>query len=293
MGSILVTGSNGFIARYVLESLSTEHHVYGCSIENKAINTCEHYIRWDLSRDEEPKDLQGEEFDCIVHMAASLDLTGLSSQLISVNCFGTFNVLKLAINHRVNRIVYFSSMPVVGNQHTIPITESVVLNPPTLYHATKASGELIITQAKHYGIETVTLRVPSPVAPGMRENTILPVFIKRALNDETISIYGKGTRKQNYIDARDIAEAVKRIVTVPAIDGVYNIGSKNVLTNIELAQKCIDTINSRSTIVFSDETDSEESLDWTTDDSKLRGIIGDYQRYSIEKTIIDIADSMK
>lgn len=293
MMNILITGSNGFIAKYVLEYLSKDYRVYGCGIKEEPNNQCDRYIKWDLSRDEEPKELQKIELDYIIHMAASLDMTGLSEQLINVNCFGSFNVLRIAVKHKVKRIIYFSSLPVVGNEHTVPIKEAAVFNPPTLYHATKAAGELIISQAQKYGISVVSLRVPSPIGPYMRTNTIVPVFIQRAMNGEQIIIQGKGTREQNYVDVRDISEAVKRIIAVSEMDGVYNLGSKNVISNFKLAQKCIEVLKSNSTISYSDKEDPNDSIKWVTDDFKLRTKIGDYQRYSMEDSIKDIADSMR
>lgn len=292
MSNILVTGSNGFLAKHVIKGLSEEHRIYGCGIEDEPYNKSDNYIKWDLSRDEEPDKLQSIELDYVIHVAASLE-TKLSDHLFNVNCFGTFNILKLAVRHKVKSVIYFSSLPVVGNRHSVPIVETAEFDPPTLYLATKAAGELIISQVRYYGINAVLLRIPSPIGPGMRTNTIVPVFIHKAMNGEQILLQGKGTRKQNYLDVRDITEAVRRILLNPEVDGVFNLGSRNVISNCELAKKCIEVLRSNSTIAFSDLEDPNDLIDWTTNDFKLRKQIGDYQRYSMEDSIINIADSMR
>jgi nucleoside-diphosphate-sugar epimerase len=181
----------------------------------------------------------------------------------------------------------------VGNDHIVHIKESSRLEHPSLYHATKAAGEMIMNQANQFGIRVVSLRLPSPVGPKMPQNTILPVFINKALKNENITIYGKGTRKQNYIDVRDIAEAVKRIISAPNVNGIFNIGAKNIISNLDLAKLCVELLDSKSKIIFAENEDPNDNIDWTTDDSKLRNVIGEYQSTSIEKTIIDIANELR
>ena len=293
MSEILLTGSNGYISRFVLDSIIDKHYVYGCDIGEIDNSQCNRYFVWDLSKSSEPEEMCRLNIDCIIHVAASLDMNNLSEHLIPVNCFGTFNILKLAVCHNVKSIIYFSSLPVVGNEHQIPITESEYFCPPSLYHASKAAGELIIGQARTYGIKVVIIRIPSPIGPGMRPNTILPVFINKALKDERIIIQGKGSRKQNYLDVRDLGEAICRIISCTEMDGIYNIGSKNIISNYDLAKECINVLKSNSVIEYSGKEDPYDSVDWTTSDKKLRDVIGEYQKYDLKKSIRDLADKMK
>ncbi len=293
MGDILVTGSNGFIGKNILEVLTKEHHIIGIGRREESRNICDQYIRWDLGHEAVPDMIKSEKIDYIIHAAARLDKDDMSDGLVYTNCVGTFNIVKFAKEFKVKGIIYLSSLPVIGYSHSVPINEMAKIQPPTMYHATKASGELIVNQATHFGVKVAILRIPSPVGPGMPVNTIVPVFVQRALRGENIVLQGEGKRKQNYLDVRDIGSAVKRIIEIGGIDGIFNIGAKNILSNKELADLCVDCLNSKSRITLSGTEDPFEEVDWTTDDSKLRNLIGDYQKYTMASSIIDIASKLE
>lgn len=289
MNRILVTGSNGYVGRNIVDILAQKNFIIGTGRQKDAQGNCEKYIKWDLNYDEIPESLRSEKIDCIVHAAASLDKNELSEELIYTNCLGTFKIVKLAKECGVKFLIYISGLPVVGNFHDVPIVENVPVVPTSMYHATKAAGELIISQAMNFGIKVTSLRVPSPIGPGMPKNTIVPVFIQRALRGEIIVLQGRGTRKQNYIDVRDLGEAIDRIVEEEGINGIFNVGAMNIISNKELASLCIDCLKSNSSVAFSGKVDCLDDIDWTTDDSKLRTAIGEYQTYTMTQSIRDIA----
>lgn len=289
MKKILVTGSNGFIGRSIVETLNRYYSIVGVGRQAESISICEEYIKWDLGREGIPDTISSKNFDYIIHAAACKDKNDLSEELIYTNCVGSFNVVKAAKLCGAKGLIYISSLPIIGSTHGVPIDEKAYILPETMYHATKAAGELITSQARNAGIRVTSLRVPSPIGPGMPLHTIVPVFIQRAKSGVDIIIQGKGTRKQNYIDVRDLGEAIKKILGQDGVDGVFSVGSKNILSNIELAQLCIDALKSASKFRFSGKEDSSDEIDWTTDDSALRLIIGDYQNHSMVNSVIDIA----
>lgn len=293
MEKVLVTGSNGFVGSWIVKELSKDHIVFGCGTSPLPTHVCENYFKWDISCDEEPKELCNKNLNTIIHTAASKDYNNLSKDLVQTNCFGTYQILKTAVEHKCKCIIYMSGLPIIGTPKTVPINEQEIFEPQSLYHATKAAGEFIIEQASHYGIRVISLRIPSPIGPGMDLNTIVPVFIKRAIDNEDLIIQGKGTRKQNYLDVRDLAKAIGLLINNEKAKGVYNIGASNIISNIELANRCVRILESNSQIAFSGRPDLNDNVDWTTDDSKLRALIGNYQFYDLEKSIRDIARWMK
>lgn len=291
MNKVLVTGSNGFVGSTIAARLKKSFVVYGSGRQMSSAGECNHYFRWDLGCEPEPKELQDAQIDYVVHAAASLEMDDQSDSLLYTNCIGTHQIFKMAVNHRIKGIVFISSLPIIGNIHPIPITEEARICPLTMYHATKAAGEMIISQAARYGIRAISLRIPSPIGPGMRRNTIVPVFIQKALSGESIVIQGKGTRKQNYLDVRDLAEVVLRVIKTDDADGVFNVGG-DVISNLELARKCVSLLKSGSRIEFSGKTDENDGIDWTTDNTKLLRRIGDYRSHTIDMSILDIAHEM-
>ena len=203
---ILITGAKGFIGRSIINKLKGSFDIVGCGRSHYHSNDYR-YIIWNIGIDDEPSEII-DHVDCIVHCAACLDKDNLSKEVVQTNCIGAFNVLKYAIKYKIKKIIYMSGLPIVESAHSNLITEDSIYNPLSLYHATKASAEMILRQSMHYGIQFISLRVPSPIGPDMPRKTIVPIFIQRALNNEDIQIMGMGSRKQNYLDVRDVAEAV-------------------------------------------------------------------------------------
>ena len=76
-----------------------------------------------------------------------------------------------------------------------------------------------------------------------------------------LQVLGQGTRRQNYVDVRDVAIAVETCLTRHA-SGVYNIAAAESISNYELARTCIDELGSSSSIAFAGKPDPEEGTIW-------------------------------
>lgn len=289
--NILITGSNGFVGKNLVERLRKNHYVIGTGTRSSSAVQVDRYIKWDLAYEEIPNELQKMKIDVIIHAAASIDMNDDSRELILSNCVGTHKIfiLNQILNTKLSILV--SSVPVVGIPQKERISEDLQVNPFSMYHVTKVTQELMLKQLEKYGIRNVNLRIPSPIGPGMQEKTILPVFIRQAMRNQDIVLSGKGTRKQNYLDVRDLARAVELLIDSPA-SGTYNIGAEYPISNVELAELCISQLNSKSQICFSGKEDLADEQVWDISTDKLNTIIDFKQEYSIEDSIRDIYANM-
>ena len=107
-----------------------------------------------------------------------------------------------------------------------------------------------------------------------------------AISDKEIQISGKGTRSQNYIDVRDVALIVAKIISNSYKSGTYNICAPSAISNFELAQKIVSTINSKSTISFAGKDDFDDHC-WNYSIEKARKELEFIPIFTIEKTISD------
>lgn len=288
---ILVTGSNGFIGRYICQRLQLEHEVIGLGTKPKGYLSNIEYIQADIEKPEFVTKIKERLKECyvIIHAAACIDMNPFNDQMIDINCKGTNHVMQLAKETGCRQLIHISSLPVIGFPSGLPITEEHLPKPNSLYHISKLTAEHIINQGFNYGIKSVNLRITSPIGAGMNEKTLLPILLKRSLQNQPITIYGRGLRKQNYIDVRDIAEAVARCVD-HKVDGIYNIAAETVISNIDLARLCIELTNSDSQIFFEGREDPEEEYCWKTSIVKAKESIGFQQQYTLQTTIMDILD---
>lgn len=290
---VLLTGINGFIGRNIASAIAKEHYVIGTDIGDKSCVDANEYFSWNIGNENIPNDKIPNDLDAIIHVAACLDQNGLNEQLITANCMGTHRIYQLAKMRNVKKVIYISGITVIGEPKDLPITENHVLAPNTMYHVTKLSGEFILNQLRVDGVKVINLRLPAPIGVGMNMKTILPAFISNALSDKTIQLMGSGSRRQNYVDVRDIAGVIKACLENMSVNGTYNWGAETTISNYELAQLCIELCNSKSQIVFSGKEDITDGYVWDIDSTKLKTILGYKNMYSIEHTIRDIMKDLK
>jgi len=292
---VVVTGANGFIGRYVVNALLKERYeviaiVHSAIHEHKNEVT---YVKADISV---KKDIQNacdliKNCDVFVHIAANINFNDKEG-LINTNCLGTYFVSYMAKQLQAEKIVYLSSIPVIGVPQILPINEEHPINPISLYHRTKHFGEEVLMQECGKDMSVVILRIPSPIGVGMSECNFLSYLIHNMLQHKTIQIYGKGQRLQNYIDVRDIARAVVKGIEINE-EGLFLIASPDGITNIELAKLCKKVVGSGSEIITGVGIDKEEHFRWDINTQKAKDRLDFVTRYSIEETVFWICESIK
>jgi nucleoside-diphosphate-sugar epimerase len=247
----------------------------------------------DISDTDFGKEILGriEPCEAIVHAAAGLDLPFDSPDIIRTNCLGTQHVLRIAQCWKTDRFVFLSGVAVCGLPAGEMITEDSRLNPSSPYLASKVFGEHLTKLAESIAVSRVSLRVSSPVGPRLRRETIFRKFVEGALEGTVLSVGGRGTRKQNYVDVRDVASAIERVLEFSG-DGVFNVGSLESISNIDLARLCVDVLGSSSAIEFTSAPDPHEGLDWQVSVEKAKRVLGFSPQFSIENSIRALAEEL-
>ena len=205
----------------------------------------------------------------VVHAAAALPGRAPQALMVLANALGTQQVVELAERWEASRLVFVSSLPVVGRPHELPVTEEHPVAPPTPYHATKLLGEQLVGLSR---VPALSLRLTSPVGPGMRADRVLPTFVARALAGEPLEVAGRGSRAQDHVDVRDVAGAAAAALDREA-RGVLNVASGEAVTNADLARLCIETLGSSSQVRFAGE-DPEEGVRWEVSIERAREALG-------------------
>lgn len=298
--NIIVTGANGFIGKHTVAYLKEKGcFVIGIGTRESSVSEADKYIQCDLSTDR-MNDLsallkeQGvESVDAVVHLAADMRHAPYEVEVVGHNCVGVQRLLEWCEQNAIKAFVQLSSLPVIGLPREIPITESHPIKPPTVYHATKHMQEVLAEYASYtYGLRTVSMRICSPIGPNDNPKTIFPTFVRNALAGDDIVLYGEGSRKQTYIHVRDIAQAIYKAINSEA-QGVYNLASRNLISNYELAKKCIDVLGSSSEIVFSGKPDKLDGVVWEVSIDKLVNDTGFEPEVELDYAIREYAEFIK
>ncbi len=285
MTKVIVTGSSGFIGRYVTTRLlETGYAVISIDCQdNKQDNSIVH-ITSKLSDCSSVDKCVAEikQADVMVHLAADISVPG-DAATIGNNVGCMLSALIIAEKCNVKHFIYLSSIPVIGEIKYTPIDELHPVHPKTPYHWSKYICEQMLNS---YGdiFETITIiRIPSPIGVGMRNNVFLSVLINKMLKNENVDIYGTGSRIQNYIDVRDVAEAILQVVQMKS-QGLYLIAGKESISNLALADLCKSILGKYVQIQCGRYPDPEESEKWIISYYEAQKTFG-YQPYGIEDTI--------
>ena len=164
--NILITGVNGFLGREISKYLfQKKYNVIGISLENSYLGKEKiKYIKADISRDNFLKILEESklnDIDVIVHCAALINYEEHNLDLIKINCEGFFNIVELAKRCHCKKVIYISSIQVIGKIKEVPIKETHEKEPLTLYHSTKLFGENYLNNISD--IEKIVFRIASPI----------------------------------------------------------------------------------------------------------------------------------
>jgi nucleoside-diphosphate-sugar epimerase len=292
---ILVTGASGHVGGAIASHLAAQgHEVFAVDYRAASVEDLAGQVTLDLTDDDFLARLTGEipACDAIVHAAASLDKNLLSESVIPVNCQGTQRIIAAAEAFKARHLVYISGVTVIGRPATLPITEEHVTHPASAYVATKLFGEHLTRLAGETlpDLAATSLRLTAPVGPGMPRNRILSVFVQRALAGEPLRLLGKGLRRQDYVDVRDVACAVEACLAKSA-SGLFNIAASQAISNVELAQTCLRCLGSTSPIEFTGAPDREEDIVWDVSIEKAHKVFGYTPGFTFEDSIHAVAES--
>lgn len=294
--NVLITGVNGSIGKHVCDYLRKQDcYVIGLGRNAEGYFNCNEYVCIDMSSSEVAdlfSKVSVDKIDAIVHLAADVR-HDYKAEILGNNCVGTQRLLELCITKKIPVFVQLSSLPVIGTPNEHPITENHSVMPPTLYHVSKRTQEMLADFASYtYGLRTVSFRICSPVGIGVNPKTIFTTFVRKAVNGEDLHLIGKGNRKQTYIHVSDTAQAIYKAVCSSA-QGIYNLASYNLISNYELAKRCVELTGSKSNIIFDDRADPEDGLSWDVCIDRLKRDTGFEPEVSIDEAIMELAEYLK
>jgi UDP-glucose 4-epimerase len=183
--------------------------------------------------------------DVIVHLAAN---TGVAPSVENprldcvTNVIGTLNYLEAARYNKVGRFIFASSGAPAG-ECVPPIHEELPPHPVSPYGASKLAGEgYCSAYSRTFGIDTVALRFSNVYGPlSTKKNSVVAKFIKLAMEDKPLEIFGDGSQTRDFIYIDDLIRAVRLAASVENIGGeTFQIATARETTVGEMTELLID-----------------------------------------------------
>jgi UDP-glucose 4-epimerase len=267
----LITGGAGFIGSHLAERLLGRgdkvvllDNLSTGSIENIRHLKSSERLQYHLDNIENRQLLAElvDDADIVVHLAAAVGVKLIVEspvRTIETNVNGTQKILEAACKKR-KLVVTASTSEVYGKNSQVPFREDadLVLGPTTKgrwsYAASKALDEfLALSYWKEKKLPVIVVRFFNTVGPRQtgRYGMVLPNFVKSALDNRPISVYGNGKQSRCFCDVRDTVEALSRLMnTSAAVGEVVNIGNTEEITIEDLALRVKQRTGSSSPIEY-------------------------------------------
>ena len=217
-------------------------------------------------------------FDFVFHYAAVVGVKRTLENPIMVleDIEGIKNILLLSKNTGVKRVFYSSSSEVYGEPFEIPQNEKTTpLNSRLPYAIVKNIGEAFFkSYQEEYGLDYTIFRFFNTYGVNQSDDFVVPIFIKLALKNNPIHIYGDGLQTRSFCYVDDNVDACINAIASPlCLNDVVNIGSDKEQTILSLAQEIIKITNSKSKIKFLPPLDEGDMMRRCPDTSKMKKIL--------------------
>jgi len=307
----LLTGGAGFIGSYLSEELL--HRGYEVwiiddlstgrieNIDRLKPNPKFHYVIDTIMN----RNLMAELVDrasIVFHLAAAVGVQLIVDQpvkTIETNIKGTEIILEFA-GKKKKKVMLASTSEIYGKSNNFPFREDGdLLFGPTIksrwsYAASKAIDEFLgLAYFYEKNLPVVIVRLFNTVGPRQtgRYGMVIPRFIRQALKNESLTVYGDGNQSRCFTYVGDAVNAIADIVDKPdAFGQVFNLGGTEEITMHDLAKKIIQMTESKSGIVFVpyDQAYSsgfEDMQRRVPDVTKIKNMIGYTPRVTLEEIL--------
>lgn len=290
MARILVTGGAGFIPSDLAIKLASDTKNEVVVVDNLLTGDVRKlpgdmpanmtFIKCDANRFEDISSVfYAHRFEYVFHYAAVVGVKRTTDNPVMVlrDIDGIRNVLDLSKNTGVKRVLYSSSSEVYGEPVEIPQNEKTTpLNSKLPYAIVKNIGEAFLrSYQKEYGLDYTVFRFFNTYGPKQSRDFVVSKFIRAALANDDITLYGDGmqTRTFCYIDD-NVDACLNAFHRGEVLNDVVNIGSDVEITIKDLAKLIIDLTGSRSSIVHLPPLEEGDMTRRMPDVTRMRSLLG-------------------
>ncbi len=304
---ILVTGGAGFIGGNFVHYMVNKYHdymivnldalTYAGNLETlKDVQDKKNYkfVKGDISDREFIFNLfENEKFDIVVNFAAEshVDRSIVEPDIfIKTNVLGTQALLDASKKYNVKRFHQVSTDEVYGDlpldRKDLFFTEDTPLNPSSPYAASKASADFLV-QAYHrtFGLNTTISRCSNNYGPYHFPEKLIPLMISRALNNESLPVYGNGKNVRDWLHVEDHCSAIDLIIHKGKSGEIYNVGGHNEKTNLEVVKTILKTLDKPESLISYVKDRPGHDLRYAIDPKKLENELGWKPKYNFDTGI--------
>lgn len=304
---ILITGGAGFIGSNFIFHILKEHPAYSVVCLDKltyagnlftldSIIENQHFkfIKGDITNRKFINTLfEKENFDFVVNFAAeshvdkSIEDPGI---FLNTNILGTQILMDASRKYQIKRFHQVSTDEVYGDlpldRPDLFFTEETPIHTSSPYSASKASADLLVmAYYRTFGLPVTISRCSNNYGPYHFPEKLIPLMITKALNNESLPLYGKGENVRDWLYVEDHCTAIDLIMHNGKVGEVYNIGGNNEKTNLDVVKTILKELNKPESLISYVKDRAGHDMRYAIDSSKIRSELGWEPKISFDKGI--------
>lgn len=236
------------------------------------------FIKGDIAEKETVDRVVGDGVNIILNYAAEthVDRSILDpTAFLRTAIFGTYNLLEAVNKFGVQKMVQVSTDEVYGSTHDGLFTEETRFDPSSPYSSAKAGADhLCSAYFRTYGTPVVVTHSCNFYGPYQYPEKVIPLFVTNLIEGKKAPLYGDGSHVREWIFTEDHCRAIETIMEKAEPGSVYNIGTGERTTNLELTQKILALVGVGEEMI--ERVKDRPGHDWryAVDHSKLTNELG-------------------
>ena len=309
---VLVTGGAGFIGsnflHYMVEKYPEYDFVcldaltYAGNYNNlKPIEKKENFkfVKGDITDRAVVNNLfEKEHFNWVINFAAESHVDNSIKNpgiFLTTNIIGTQNLMDACRNYDVKRFHQVSTDEVYGDlpldRPDLLFTEETRIHTSSPYSASKASADLLVqAYNRTFKLPITISRCSNNYGPYQFPEKLIPVVISKALNNDSIPVYGKGENVRDWIHVHDHNVGVDKILHFGKVGEVYNLGGHSEKTNLEVVKTILNHLNKPESLITYVSDRPGHDLRYAIDSTKAEKELGWDRTYNFEDGIKETID---
>ena len=294
--NVLVTGGAGFIGSNFIFHMIDSHPTYRVvcldiltyagnlsTLKSVVDNPNFRFVKGDITDRELVENLfEEEKFDFVVNFAAeshvdrSIEDPGI---FLKTNILGTQILMDASRKYNVKRFHQVSTDEVYGDlpldRPDLFFTEETSIHTSSPYSASKASADLLVqAYNRTFGLPVTISRCSNNYGPYHFPEKLIPLMISRAVNNESLPVYGKGENVRDWLYVGDHCTAIDLILHNGNDGEVYNIGGHNEKTNLEVVKTILRELDKPESLITYVKDRAGHDMRYAIDPSKTKRELG-------------------
>lgn len=236
---------------------------------------------------------EDEKFDWVINFAAEshVDRSIVNPGIfVETNVLGTQVLLDASRKYNVKRYHQVSTDEVYGDlpldRKDLFFTEETPLHTSSPYSASKAGADLLcLAYFRTFNSPVTISRCSNNYGPYHFPEKLIPLMISRALNNQSLPVYGKGENVRDWLHVHDHCVAIDLILRKGRVGEVYNIGGHNERTNLEVVQTILHELNKPESLIQYVTDRKGHDLRYAIDPTKIETELGWKAEYTFDTGI--------